>query len=291
MIYRIEHSTKYEYQNGANTCHNIAYQKPLNNSLQKLLKHEYRIIPKPEFLEERVDFFENSYAYFSIEIPHTTLVVTSHSEVEIRDVPWHQLDPTRSSPWEEVVGILQSTSTLNDIRQYYLESALVYRIPGLYEYILESFLPGRPVLEAMSEFNSRIYQDFEYTSGYTDISTPLDTLWKHRKGVCQDFAHFALACLRSIGLAARYVSGYIESVAPPGKKKLKGTDASHAWIAIYLPEVGWVEFDPTNNLMVNNQHIRLAVGRDFKDVVPLKGVVYSSGGHKLKVSVNVKRLP
>ncbi|MBK8506655.1 MAG: transglutaminase family protein [Saprospiraceae bacterium] len=288
MIYQIEHTTIYQYQDRATTCHNIVYQKPLSNSFQKLLSHEYRIVPQPELLEERVDFFGNSYAYFSMETPHSELKVSSLSEVEILDVPWKTIEPAMTPPWEAVVKILQSTETLNDVRQFYLDSVLVYQIAGLKEYILKSFFPGRPIIEAMLEFNTRIYRDFEYKAGYTDISTPLESLLAEKKGVCQDFAHFTLACLRSIGLAGKYVSGYIETIPPPGKKKLKGADASHAWIAIYVPDIGWIEFDPTNNIMVNNQHIRVAFGRDFKDVVPLKGIVYSSGGHKLKVSVDVK---
>ena len=290
MIYQIEHTTIYQYQDRATTCHNIVYQKPLSNSFQKLLRHEYRIVPQPEFLEERVDFFGNSYAYFSMETPHSELKVSSLSEVEIGEVPWQLLDPAGTSAWDDVVKVLQSTETLNDVRQFYLDSLLVYQIAGLKEYILKSFVPGRPIIEAMLEFNSRIYRDFEYKAGYTDISTPLESLLAEKKGVCQDFAHITLACLRSIGLAGRYVSGYIETIPIPGKKKLKGADASHAWIAIYVPDLGWIEFDPTNNLLVGDRHIRVAVGRDFKDVVPLKGIVYTSGGHKLKVSVDVRSM-
>ncbi|MEQ8531219.1 MAG: transglutaminase family protein, partial [Imperialibacter sp.] len=143
---------------------------------------------------------------------------------------------------------------------------------------------------AMLDLNRRINKDFKFTPGFTDISTPLEDVFKHKKGVCQDFAHFSLACVRSLGLAAKYVSGYIETIPPPGKPKLVGADAFYAWNAIYLPGLGWVEFDATNNLLVKDQHIRVAYGRDFADVVPLKGIVYSNGGQKMVVTVDVSRL-
>lgn len=290
MIYRVEHKTEYIYQDEATTCHNIVYQKPLECAFQRLLKHEYKIDPQPELVEERTDFFENIYAYFSLEFPHKKLIVISQSEVEILRPPWQDIAPDSSDDWQEVAFHLHTTEASNDIRQFCLQSSLVYEVPGMKDYILEIFRPGRALLEATMEFNSKIFRDFKYRSGYTDISTPLEKLFKDRTGVCQDFAHFSIACLRSIGLAAKYVSGYIETVPAAGKKKLKGADASHAWFAVYEPQLGWVEFDPTNNLLVNSQHIRVATGRDFKDVVPLKGIVYSSGSHKLNVAVDVHKI-
>lgn len=290
MIYRVEHKTIYDYENSASAGHNILYQKPLNTDFQFLLKHEYLINPEPDVVEERTDFFENVYTYFSLELPHKKLSVRSLSEVEISSPAWQGIRPEETMSWEEVVKFLKTTEAANDVRQFCLESTLVYEIPGMKEYIRQIFTGGKPIMVAMTEFNTKIYKDFKYRSGYTDISTPMEKLFQDRIGVCQDFAHFSLACLRSIGLAAKYVSGYIETIPPPGKKKLKGSDASHAWISIYLPESGWIEFDPTNNMLVDQQHIRVATGRDFKDVVPLKGIVYSSGGHKLKVEVDVQKI-
>ncbi|MCB0666999.1 MAG: transglutaminase family protein [Saprospiraceae bacterium] len=290
MMYRVEHKTVYEYDNAASAGHNIVYQKPLNTNFQQLVRHQYIISPTPEVIEERMDFFENNYAYFSLEMAHKKLSVISRSEVEINSPPWQKISPESTKDWQEVVRFLSTTEATNDVRQFCLESTLVYEIPGMQEYIKEIFQPGKPILLAMSEFNSKIHRDFKYRSGYTDISTPMEELFKDRIGVCQDFAHFSIGCLRSIGLAARYVSGYIETIPPPGKKKLKGADASHAWIAIYVPDWGWIEFDPTNNMLVDQQHIRVATGRDFKDVVPLKGIVYSSGGHDLKVEVDVQKI-
>tara|TARA_R110000850_G_scaffold4071_4_gene19152 strand:+ start:6816 stop:7307 length:492 start_codon:yes stop_codon:yes gene_type:complete len=160
-------------------------------------------------------------------------------------------------------------------------------VGGVRAYALKSFTPERPIMEAMLDLNTRIFRDFAFTPGFSDISTPLEKVFKHRKGVCQDFA---LACLRVIGLSARYVSGYLETLVPPGKPKMIGADASHAWIAIYIPGHAWVEFDATNNLLVNDKHIRVAVGRDFADVTPLKGIVYSGSEQEMKVSVDVRNL-
>jgi transglutaminase-like putative cysteine protease len=228
--------------------------------------------------------------YFSVERSHKKLTVISQSILELQSPPWIKVNPKSTKPWEQVVDWLHTTKASNDIRQYYLESNHVTFIEGIKDYALKSFTPGRPIMEAMGDLNTRIFKDFAFTPGFTDISTPLQKVFNHKKGVCQDFAHFSLACLRVIGLAARYVSGYIETLPPPGKPKLIGSDASHAWIAIYIPEHGWVEFDATNNLLVNDKHLRVAVGRDFADVTPLKGIVYSGSEQEMKVSVDVTNL-
>jgi transglutaminase-like putative cysteine protease len=216
--------------------------------------------------------------------------VTSKSVVELSSPAWVSIKPTDTMPWEKVVELLHSTKTSTDVRQYYLESKHVNFIDGISDYTLKSFTPGRPIMEAMLDLNTRIFNDFAFTPGFSDISTPLEKVFKHKKGVCQDFAHFSLACLRSIGLSARYVSGYLETLPPPGKPKMIGADASHAWIAIYVPGHEWIEFDATNNLLVNDKHIRVAVGRDFADVTPLKGIVYSGSEQEMKVSVDVRNL-
>ena len=158
------------------------------------------------------------------------------------------------------------------------------------QYALQSFHPGRSVFEATEDLTQRIFNDFEYKPGHTTISTPLASVMKERKGVCQDFAHLAIACLRSVGLPARYVSGYIETVSPEGVEKLIGVDASHAWFSVYIPEMGWTDFDPTNNCLVSDQHITIGWGRDYADIAPLEGIILSSGSHELTVSVDVKRM-
>lgn len=290
MKYQVTHITRYVYQAPASLCHNIVYQWPASYPFQKLDSFQYTIDPEPSFLVKRKDFFENQFLYFSIQKTHRELVVKTTSEVALQKPAWIDCDPKQSPPWEQVAAWLASTAAANDIRQFYLESAFVRVIPGIREYTLESFTPGRPILEAAIELNTRIFKDFKFTPGFTEISTPLEEVFLHKKGVCQDFAHFGLACVRSIGLAGRYMSGYIETIPPPGKPKLAGADASHAWMALYMPDCGWVELDATNNLLVNDQHIRVATGRDFGDVVPLKGIVYSSGGQKMVISVDVTRV-
>lgn len=288
MNYRVIHNTDYVYESAASLCHNLMFQVPRDLPFQQVVEHAHQIFPEPSYLVDRVDFFENKYLYFSVEKSHKKLRVTTESTVSVQSPQWMQVDPSQTKPWEEVATWLKTTDALNDIRQYYLESKHVCSVDGIQSYARESFMPGRPIMESMLELNSRIFNDFKFTSGFTDISTPVSAVFETRKGVCQDFAHFQLACLRSIGLAARYVSGYIETLPPPGKPKMVGADASHAWVALYIPDHGWVEFDATNNLLVDDKHIRVAVGRDFADVTPLKGIVYSVGKQNMKVSVDVR---
>lgn len=290
MKYRVIHQTLYEYQSPASLCHNLICQGPGNNPYQTNIDFECTIAPEPHYQSTRTDFFENHWIYFSIQKPHQELSVRVTSIVDLQRPEWLSMDPQSTQPWEKVVTWLQSTDAMNDTRQFYLESEYIRFIPGIKAYALQSFEPGRPIMEAMLDLNNRINRDFTFTPGFTDISTPLEEVFAHKKGVCQDLSHFSLACLRSLGLAAHYVSGYIETLPPPGKPKLVGADASHAWIALFIPDLGWVEFDPTNDLLVADQHIRAAIGRDFSDIVPLKGIVYSGGGQRMKVSVDVRKV-
>ena len=289
MKYEVIHKTKYIYQTAASLCHNIVYQWPAEFPFQQLDNYQYSIFPEPNFLAKRHDYFENPYLYFAVQKPHRELEVQSTSTVTLTTPNWIGINPEQTPAWELVAKGLRGRETPNEIKQFYLESSHVYFIKGLREYTLPSFTPDRPIMSAMLDLSSRIFKDFKFTPGFTEISTPLEDVSKYKKGVCQDFAHFGLACVRSIGLAGRYMSGYIETIPPPGKPKLIGADASHAWMALYIPDTGWVEFDSTNNLLVNNQHIRVATGRDFADVVPLKGIVYSGGGQKMMITVDVQK--
>jgi transglutaminase-like putative cysteine protease len=289
MKYLVKHITEYHYQFPATLCHNVICQGPGDSPHQVVREYVCSIDPEPSMQQERKDFFDNPLIYFSIERTHSDLKVETESEVEVLMPPWASLDPLQTQPWEEVREWLHSTEAMNDTRQFYLESPYVSFHPEIYDFAKISFSPGRAIMAATLDLCSRIYHEFSFTPGFTEISTPLQDVFKHRKGVCQDFAHLALSCLRSLGLSARYVSGYIETLPPPGKTKLVGADASHAWIAVYIPALGWVEFDATNNLLVKDQHIRAAYGRDFSDVVPLKGIVYSNGLQEMKVSVDIRR--
>jgi transglutaminase-like putative cysteine protease len=176
-----------------------------------------------------------------------------------------------------------------DARQYVPETTITSYDAAVTSYALASFTNNRPVVEALHHLTTRIFTDFQFKPGFTTIATPVSELMTQKKGVCQDFAHVAIACVRSIGLPARYVSGYIETIPPKGKPKLQGSDASHAWISVYIPEMGWCEFDPTNNLIPSDKHIITAYGRDYADVAPLKGIIFSSGDHKVAVEVDVIR--
>ncbi len=289
MRYHVTHITRYIYDFPASLCHNIIFQTPSGHPFQTLEHFDCEIQPEPTSLTRRKDFFENEFIYFSLQVTHQKLIVTSRSTVKLTRPNWMSINPKETPPWETVVQKLHTTEVLNDIRQFYLDSPFVPTLNEIQSYAAESFFPGRPIMDAMVDLNHRIHQDFVFTPGFTDISTPLRNVFEERKGVCQDFAHFGLACARSMGLAAKYVSGYIETLPPPGKPKLVGADASHAWIAVYIPDVGWVEFDATNDLLVNDQHIRVATGRDFGDVVPMKGIVYSGGGQTMDVSVDVRK--
>jgi transglutaminase-like putative cysteine protease len=226
-----------------------------------------------------------------VQQPHHRLTVTAISEVEVnpRALP-ENTGATR--PWEQVrdTAIREALEEGQINRIYALDSAFVKRAPELADYAAASFPAGRPYLESVHDLMRRIYRDFTYDPHFTEIATPLDEVLKHRRGVCQDFAHLAIGCLRSLDLPARYVSGYLETLPPPGKPKLRGADASHAWFAAYVPGEGWLDFDPTNDKMPEDQHITTAVGRDFGDVTPIKGVLYGGGEHSLHVSVDVELL-
>ena len=288
--YKVTHITEYHYDNEASLCHNIMYKSPMEAHFQKVIDFRFEISPEPSYIVKRKDFFGNEMIYFSVDKAHEVLVVKAISHVRLNNPDWIRIKEEKTAPWEEVVRWLQSSAASGDIKQFYLESEFVPIIDGIVEYTLQSFTPGRALFDAVNELNTRINKDFAFTPGFTDISTPLEKVFSSRKGVCQYFAHFGLACLRSIGLAAKYMSGYIETLPPPGKPKLVGSDASHAWIAVFIPDWGWVEFDSTNNLVVKNEHIRVASGRDFSDVTPVKGIVYSSGEQTLAVKVDVRKV-
>ncbi|HQT25374.1 MAG TPA: transglutaminase family protein, partial [Burkholderiales bacterium] len=198
-----------------------------------------------------------------------------------------QLDFARGTDWESV---RLSQLDVPDALQYALDSPFVMTSSELMAYAGPSFTPGRPLLEAVQDLMQRIHADFTYDPGFTTLATPLSEVLAHRRGVCQDFAHLAIGCLRSRGLAARYVSGYIETLPFPGKEKLVGADASHAWFSVYMPELGWMDFDPTNNQIPADRHIVVAWGRDYGDVTPLKGVIFGGGDHELAVSVEVRNM-
>lgn len=287
MKFRVHHVTRYLYAEPVSLCHSIAHLKPRDRSGQRTLSSQLRVDPWPAVSREHLDFFGNRQSYFSIQQSHTTLEVTAVSELLVDPPPPPALE--RSAPWERVVGDLREGRDGEALaaRIYTLPSPFVPSEIAALGYARASFPPRRPVLEAVADLMGRIYREFDYDPHFTTVATPLTDVIAHRKGVCQDFAHLAISCLRGLGLAARYVSGYLETLPPPGQPKLQGADASHAWFSVFVPGTGWVDFDPTNDQIPQERYITTAVGRDYQDVTPLRGVFYGGGEHRLEVAVDV----
>ncbi len=288
--YRVTHRTLYRYAESVTLCHNEAHLRPRNGPFQNCLSHQVNVIPVPAAVVERKDFFGNPVYYFSVEKPHDSLDVMAISEVEVFWPTLIELSDHLS--WEQASHMIKTTHDpeLIEARSFILESPFVSIEPDVAAYTAESFPPGRGVLDAMRDFIRRIYTDFKFDPASTTVATPLLQILDQRRGVCQDFAHLAIAGLRTMGLAARYVSGYIETVPPEGKERLIGADASHAWLAAFIPGFGWIDLDPTNNHFPVTSHVTLSWGRDYGDVAPLKGVITGGGGHALVVAVDVVRL-
>jgi transglutaminase-like putative cysteine protease len=291
MRYRVTHTTTYRYQQTVGLSYNEVRMQPRPCPNQLLLSSNLQIRPLPCDYRTRTDFFGNQVAWFSIREPHQEFVVTASSEVQIFPQPV-QLDFSHGMSWEAVKEALWNdrSEPMLEARQYALDSPFISADADLAGYAQASFTPGKALIEAIHDLMQRIHRDFTFDPEFTNLATPLATVLQHRRGVCQDFAHLAIGCVRSQGLAARYVSGYIETLPPPGKKKLVGADASHAWFSVYLPDLGWMDFDPTNNQLPGDRHIIVAWGRDYSDVTPLKGVIFGGQNHELKVAVEVENL-
>ncbi len=292
MRYRVRHSTEYFYEARVSQCYNLAYLVPRNTARQQCVSNQIYIEPFSTYSFKSEDYFGNTAYQFEIQAPHEKLVITSDSEVQV-DVQNTALQLDFGISYAQALEILKQANTaeLRECVEYILPSPAIKIDAYIKDYAEQSFDHNRPLLSSVQELTSRIYEDFTYDPEATTVATPLHEVFENRRGVCQDFAHFEIACLRSMGLPARYVSGYIETLPPPGKQKLIGSDASHAWISVFSPGEGWYEFDPTNDKLAADQHIITAWGRDYFDVTPLKGVIFGGGETpKLKVSVDVARI-
>lgn len=287
MLYQLRHLTTYEYPEKVSESHHLARLRPMDDGGQRCLSHAMTIQPEPDVREERKDVFGNWFTFFAQQGSYDVLTVEAVSVVETS--PGVVLDLEASPPWEEVADLLAEDDSAAHLeaQPFRFRSPQVPTGEAMADYARLSFTPGGPLLAAARDLTARIFRDFKFDPAATTISTPVETVLRQKRGVCQDFAHLEIACLRSLGLAVRYVSGYLETAPPPGKPRLVGADASHAWISLYCPVAGWVDFDPTNNCIPGVRHLRLAWGRDFSDVSPLRGVTYGGAGEQPQVMVDV----
>ena len=290
--YRVVHETRYHYDSLVSLSQQYLHMTPRPFAYQQTESHLIWLDPVISEGSDGVDYFGNCTRHVALTVPHDHLLVHAESIVTLR--ARHSLAQIGVSlPWESVrdmMGKEKSAATLEACRYLYT-SPHVSWFPELEAYARRSFTPGRPQLEAALDLTQRIFEDFEFDARATDISTPLEKVLSGRRGVCQDFAQLMIGCLRSIGLPARYMSGYILTHPLEGKPRLVGADASHAWVSVYCPALGWVDFDPTNRCLVQHEHITLGWGRDFSDVTPMRGIVLGGGRQKLDVQVTVTPLP
>jgi len=281
MVYTATHTTRYIYQQPVSHCLNEARLTPRRLPWQQVQQWRLTIEPEPLTIATRTDYFGNQVSSFSIFEPHDLLTVTATSVVSVEPLP---PQPDLSPAWEEVRRQLatQETSDCLEAFEFVCDSPFVASGPDLAAYARPTFQAGRPLLDATRELMRRIHAEFKYKPKSTEIETPLQEVLEKRQGVCQDFAHVMIGSLRSLGLAARYVSGYLRSGG-----KYQGAEASHAWVAVFIPGAGWLHFDPTNDVTPSDGHVTLAWGRDFTDVTPLKGITLGGGGETIEVEVRV----
>jgi transglutaminase-like putative cysteine protease len=296
MLLHVTHETHYRYRPAVETAQHVAYMQPCNHAMQQLLEHTLVVNPQPAQLRSINDVYGNTRCFFSLQTPHEVLSVISHSLVATQPSPRVQ----SMLGWEKVRERFryQAGATFDSACEFVFASPFVPRLVEFGAYARPSFTPGNSLLNASIDLMQRIFDDFTYESQSTQINTPALEALAQRKGVCQDFAHIMIACLRTLGLPARYVSGYMLTEPPPGEVKLVGSDASHAWVSVYIPDLPegarWVDFDPTNNHWgwhaPGPDYVTVAVGRDFGDVSPLRGVIHGGASHTLTVGVTVQAM-
>jgi transglutaminase-like putative cysteine protease len=290
MTYDIIHRTLFEYAAPVTVSHHATRVEPRTLAHQKISRFALRVHPFPALLKPRTDFFGNQVCGFSIQEIHERLEITATSRVTVGAVtpPALALSPY----WDEVAKLFSDPVSPEVVEpyQFVFDSPSVRTSADFADYARESFEKDTPLLVAAAALNRRIFKDFKYDPIATTVTTPIEEVWETRRGVCQDFAHLATACIRSLGLPARYVSGYLRTHPPEGKKRLVGADASHAWFSVFCPDVGWIDFDPTNNVLPAEEHITVAYGRDYSDVSPVTGVITGGGEHDVHVSVDVEAL-
>jgi transglutaminase-like putative cysteine protease len=297
MLLEVTHLTRYNYQPRVDNAQHVAYLTPARSSHQELLQHQLTVTPRPTEHEQMVDIYGNTRSFFSIQESHTQLSVLAHSIVRTQRPP----APFSETSWEQVQERFRyhALTTYNSATEFVFASPCIPIHQDFQAYALPSFAPNMSLLGCAQHLMQRIYADFSYETDSTEVSTPTLQALHQRSGVCQDFAHIMVACFRAMGLPARYVSGYLLTHPLPGQARLIGCDASHAWASVFLPDDipsnavdsgQWVDFDPTNNRMPDEDYVTLATGRDFGDVSPLRGVIQGGGDHTLEVEVTVMPL-
>lgn len=288
MTYDLVHRTVYDYSLPVSVSHHTARLFPRAHPGQACETFDLRIVPAPAVSSERNDYFGNAVRFFTVQQPHRKLEITARSRVSVNTVLRPDLEQTM--PWNEAAALFAEAPApqLLEAHQFVFTSPMVRRGAEFAAYAQASFSEGRPLLKAVADLNSRIFRDFKFDPRATTVATPVEEVLKLRRGVCQDFAHLMIAGLRSVGLPARYVSGYLRTRPKEGAPRLVGADMSHAWASVFCPGYGWVDFDPTNNLLPDVEHISVAVGRDYSDVSPVAGIIMGGGRHGVSVSVDVK---
>jgi transglutaminase-like putative cysteine protease len=286
MIFDVSHRTSYRYRNPVAQSHHVVHLTPRELTRQQIMRHGLLIEPAPAARIDRTDNFGNAASILIIDEEHTELVIHARSTINVKPLPKPNLDA--SLPWEAVTAAARRGNELDlDVLQFTLPSRHTRTSRALLDFARGSFPAGKPVLAGAWDLTRRVFKEFSFDPTATDISTPVEQVLRDKRGVCQDFAHLMLAAMRSLGLPARYVSGYLMTLPPPGMVRLQGADASHAWISAWSPEAGWIDFDPTNGVIPSEQHITVAYGRDYDDVSPISGVLLGGGDQVISVGVDV----
>lgn len=286
MRYRVEHHTTYENAQPVSVGHNEAWLTPRTTACQNVWSHRIDIEPQPSARNELTDYFGNSVTQFLFNQGYSTLRISAVDEVELFTL---QQDSCAEPTWEDVLGEIRAHRSMSALQvfEFTFDSPRCRRTDEFAEYGRPACQPGRSVREILAELLERVHRDFQYDPTATTVSTPVEQVFRQRRGVCQDFSHLMISILRSLGFAARYVSGYLRTSPPPGKARLVGADASHAWLSVYAGNSLWIDIDPTNCQFPSTDHITLAWGRDYTDVAPVKGVYVGGSSPRLHVSVDV----
>jgi transglutaminase-like putative cysteine protease len=289
MIYEISHRTAYKYDALVTQSRHVVHLAPRSVDRQAVRHHSLLVEPAPSTRSDLIDYFGNPYSILSIDEEHSELVMHARSTIEVRPRP--VINRENGLPWDQVLPHLVEQHSNTD-RLHAIDcvtpSGATPTTQEIIDYAQASFPQGRPTLMAVWDLTCRIFGDFKFDPTATDVSTPVSRVLANRRGVCQDFAHLALACLRAMRVPARYVSGYLLTRPPAGKPRMQGADASHAWVAVWTPEAGWVDFDPTNRVMPNEDHISFSFGREYHDISPISGVLLGGGKHAVNVAVDTK---